>query len=90
MEDSLFLLWNAQSWGLYSKTSCPDPHGVIPDYFYKEYKFPREKHSKVFEKLLELKCKLASEGTAPTRDNYLSVFPELEDILRERQHTLRI
>ncbi len=80
MNYELYLLWSPQGWGVFNEGTCPDPHG-FPNYWYKKYEIPVEKLEIARKKLMEQQRKLVEDKTLPTRDNYLSIFPDLSDIL---------
>jgi len=81
MELELYLLWDSQAWGVYSKVSCPDP-GAFPDHFYREYNFPEDSWEKVFKKLLGVRARLVKDNIRPSKENYGEIFPEIEELLK--------
>ena len=80
-EEPLYLLWNSKSWGVYTSTTCPDPHGM-PSHWYKRYSVPSEKYELAFQNLLEKSLKLHGKSVVPTKKNCKGIFPRIEDILR--------
>ncbi len=79
MIEEIYLLWSPDGWGVYGKCQCPDP-GAFPKYWYRKYEIPVEKSEVAFRKLLEIKIKLAMDGTIPTKDNYEKIFPDMSEI----------
>lgn len=81
MEETYYLLWNSDSWGVYDKSACPDP-GAFPNYCYREYQVDDEKSSELFEKLMKIKERLVNENIIPSKENYNKIFPKLEELLK--------
>lgn len=82
MNIELYLLWSTQGWGVYGKTTCPDPHDVIPDYCYRKYEVPSDKESIAFQRLLEVKSSLVERNITPDRQNQNEIFPTIEDLIK--------
>ena len=81
MKEICYLLWNSDGWGVYSKSTCPDPD-AFPDYCYKKYEIDIEKYLELFEKLIKIKERLVSKNILPSRENYNKIFPKLEELLK--------
>lgn len=81
MEETYYLLWDSNAWGVYSKGTCPDS-GAFSDFWYRKYQVDEERASELFKKLMDIKERLVSEDIIPSRENYDETFPELEEVLK--------
>lgn len=81
MEQIYYLLWNPSGWGVYDKSTCPDP-GAFPNFWYRGYQVNEGRSSELFKKLIKIKERLVSENIIPSRENYNETFPKLEELLK--------
>ncbi len=81
MEETYYLLWNPDGWGVYNVCTCPDP-GAFPNFWYRKYQVDKERVSELFKKLMKIKERLVSKNILPSRENYNKIFPELEELLK--------